>query len=136
MKETLELRFYCFFTIMEDIDNIEEHECAFSRNYFLTNELGVSSGLLLHWDMPLCTCVSFILFLQLLRPQLEELRREMGNKGTDPEAMAEGQRRMQLLFKQHGVTPFTPPQRTYYSRPHVHQLFLCDQEHGRESTVI
>lgn len=46
--------------------------------------------------------------LNLLRPQLEELRQEMGNKGTDPEAMAEGQRRMQLLFKQHGVTPFTP----------------------------
>ncbi|KAG2332036.1 hypothetical protein Bca52824_003216 [Brassica carinata] len=46
--------------------------------------------------------------LNLLRPQLEELRQEMGTKGTDPEAMAEGQRRMQLLFKQHGVTPFTP----------------------------
>ncbi|KAL0853689.1 hypothetical protein Bca101_058841 [Brassica carinata] len=28
------------------------------------------------------------------------------------------------------------PQSTYYSRPHLHQLFLCDQEHGRESTVI
>ncbi|KAF3511080.1 hypothetical protein F2Q69_00002337 [Brassica cretica] len=48
------------------------------------------------------------MFSQLLRPQLEELRQEMGTKGTDPEAMAEGQRRMQLLFKQHGVTPFTP----------------------------
>ncbi|CAN8286081.1 unnamed protein product [Cochlearia groenlandica] len=46
--------------------------------------------------------------LNLMRPQLEELRQEMSNKATDPEAMAEGQRRMQLLFKQHGVTPFTP----------------------------
>ncbi|KAL1191639.1 Mitochondrial inner membrane protein OXA1-like [Cardamine amara subsp. amara] len=46
--------------------------------------------------------------LNLLRPQLEELRKEMSDKAQDPEAMAEGQRRMQLLFKQHGVTPFTP----------------------------
>ncbi|XP_010508013.1 PREDICTED: mitochondrial inner membrane protein OXA1-like [Camelina sativa] len=46
--------------------------------------------------------------LNVLRPQLEELRREMSTKAQDPEAMAEGQRRMQLLFKEHGVTPFTP----------------------------
>ncbi|CAH2057734.1 unnamed protein product [Thlaspi arvense] len=46
--------------------------------------------------------------LNLLRPQLEELRQEMSTKATDQEAMADGQRRMQLLFKQHGVTPFTP----------------------------
>ncbi|ESQ39291.1 hypothetical protein EUTSA_v10001727mg [Eutrema salsugineum] len=46
--------------------------------------------------------------LNALRPQLEELRQEMSTKASDPEAMAEGQRRMQLLFKQHGVTPFTP----------------------------
>ncbi|VVB03506.1 unnamed protein product [Arabis nemorensis] len=46
--------------------------------------------------------------LNILRPQLEELRQEMSTKNTDPEAMAEGQRKMQLLFKQHGVTPLTP----------------------------
>uniref|UniRef100_A0A1J3DRX2 Mitochondrial inner membrane protein OXA1-like n=1 Tax=Noccaea caerulescens TaxID=107243 RepID=A0A1J3DRX2_NOCCA len=46
--------------------------------------------------------------LNFLRPQLEELRQEMSTKSSDPEAMAEGQRRMQLLFKEHGVTPFTP----------------------------
>ncbi|KAL9302992.1 Mitochondrial inner membrane protein OXA1 [Arabidopsis thaliana] len=46
--------------------------------------------------------------LNVLRPQLEELRQEMSTKAQDPEAMAEGQRRMQLLFKEHGVTPFTP----------------------------
>lgn len=40
MKETLELR---FFTTMEDIDNIEEDEFGFSRNYFLAKELGGSS---------------------------------------------------------------------------------------------
>uniref|UniRef100_A0A1J3I038 Mitochondrial inner membrane protein OXA1-like n=1 Tax=Noccaea caerulescens TaxID=107243 RepID=A0A1J3I038_NOCCA len=46
--------------------------------------------------------------LNFLRPQLEELRQEMSTKSSDPEAMAEGQRRMQLLFKEHGVTPLTP----------------------------
>jgi YidC/Oxa1 family membrane protein insertase len=46
--------------------------------------------------------------LNVLRPQLEELRQEMSTKSSEPEAMAEGQRRMQLLFKEHGVTPFTP----------------------------
>ena len=39
-QETLELR---FFTTMEDIDNIEEDEFGFSRNYFLAKELGGSS---------------------------------------------------------------------------------------------
>lgn len=35
---------YCFVqTKMEDIDNIEEDECGFSRNYFLAKELGGAS---------------------------------------------------------------------------------------------
>ncbi|XP_042517451.1 mitochondrial inner membrane protein OXA1-like [Macadamia integrifolia] len=46
--------------------------------------------------------------LNLMRPHLEEIRQQMQVTGMDPNAMAEGQKRMQALFKEYGVTPFTP----------------------------
>lgn len=46
--------------------------------------------------------------LSLLRPKLEEIKQEVSNRGMDPQAVSEGQQRMQALFKEYGVTPFTP----------------------------
>ncbi|XP_010559124.1 PREDICTED: mitochondrial inner membrane protein OXA1-like [Tarenaya hassleriana] len=46
--------------------------------------------------------------LNMMRPRLEEIRQEISSKAMDPEAMAEGQKRMQALFHEYGVTPFTP----------------------------
>ncbi|KAL1532774.1 mitochondrial inner membrane protein OXA1-like [Salvia divinorum] len=44
----------------------------------------------------------------LLQPELEAVRDEMNNKAMDPNAVAEGQTKMNALFKKYGVTPFTP----------------------------
>lgn len=46
--------------------------------------------------------------LTLLRPKLEEIKEEMQNKGMEPAAVADGQKRMQELMGEYGVTPFTP----------------------------
>ncbi|KAM3263171.1 mitochondrial inner membrane protein OXA1 [Capsicum annuum] len=46
--------------------------------------------------------------LTLLRPKLEEIKDEMQNKGMAPAAVADGQKRMQELMREYGVTPFTP----------------------------
>ncbi|KAK4728872.1 hypothetical protein R3W88_021860 [Solanum pinnatisectum] len=46
--------------------------------------------------------------LTLLRPKLEVIKEEMQNKGMEPAAVADGQRRMQELMREYGVTPFTP----------------------------
>ncbi|KAH0643291.1 hypothetical protein KY290_035478 [Solanum tuberosum] len=45
---------------------------------------------------------------RLLRPKLEVIKEEMQNKGMEPAAVADGQRRMQELMREYGVTPFTP----------------------------
>ncbi|KAI3453818.1 hypothetical protein Pfo_010481 [Paulownia fortunei] len=44
----------------------------------------------------------------LLRPRLEEIKEEMQSRDMSPAAVAEGQARMKELFKEYGVTPFTP----------------------------
>uniref|UniRef100_F6HU22 Membrane insertase YidC/Oxa/ALB C-terminal domain-containing protein n=2 Tax=Vitis vinifera TaxID=29760 RepID=F6HU22_VITVI len=46
--------------------------------------------------------------LTLMRPHLEAIREEMQAKGMEPSAVAEGNKRMQQIFKEYGVTPFTP----------------------------
>ncbi|GMJ10979.1 ARABIDOPSIS THALIANA HOMOLOG OF YEAST OXIDASE ASSEMBLY 1 (OXA1) [Hibiscus trionum] len=46
--------------------------------------------------------------MTLMRPRLEQIREHMTSKGGDPQAMAEGQYEMTKLFKEYGVTPFTP----------------------------
>lgn len=46
--------------------------------------------------------------LTLMRPRLEEIKEEMQAKSMEPDAIADGKRRMNELFKEYGVTPFTP----------------------------
>ncbi|XP_042476796.1 mitochondrial inner membrane protein OXA1-like [Macadamia integrifolia] len=46
--------------------------------------------------------------LTLMRPHLEEIKQQMQDTGMEPNAVAEGQKRMQALFKEYGVHPFTP----------------------------
>ncbi|ESQ31726.1 hypothetical protein EUTSA_v10004275mg [Eutrema salsugineum] len=59
--------------------------------------------------------------LSLMRPRLESIREEMQNKGMDPVTMAEGQKKMKNLFKEYGVTPFTPMKGMFIQGP----LFIC-----------
>lgn len=57
----------------------------------------------------------------LLRPKLEAIKEEMQDQGMDPRAVAEGRARMSNLFKEYGVTPFTPLRGLLISGP----VFCC-----------
>ncbi|CAI9112619.1 OLC1v1013088C1 [Oldenlandia corymbosa var. corymbosa] len=57
----------------------------------------------------------------LLRPKLEEIKEEMQNRGMSPTAVAEGQTEMKKLFKEYGVTPFTPLKGLLIQGP----VFIC-----------
>ncbi|KAL1826479.1 hypothetical protein DCAR_0205575 [Daucus carota subsp. sativus] len=46
--------------------------------------------------------------LTLMRPKLEEIKQEMQDRGMSPTAVTEGQQRMGEVFKEYGVTPWTP----------------------------
>ncbi|KAL8103085.1 mitochondrial inner membrane protein OXA1-like [Apium graveolens] len=46
--------------------------------------------------------------ITLMRPKLEEIKQEMQDRGMSPTAVTEGQQRMSQLFKEYGVTPWTP----------------------------
>ncbi|CAH8382831.1 unnamed protein product [Eruca vesicaria subsp. sativa] len=59
--------------------------------------------------------------LSLMRPRLESIREEMQSKGMDHVTMAEGQKKMKNLFKEYGVTPFTPLKGMFIQGP----LFIC-----------
>ncbi|CAG7871329.1 unnamed protein product, partial [Brassica rapa] len=59
--------------------------------------------------------------LSLMKPRLEAIREEMQNKGMDQVTMAEGQKKMKNLFKEYGVTPFTPMKGMLIQGP----LFIC-----------
>ncbi|XP_010484414.1 PREDICTED: mitochondrial inner membrane protein OXA1-like [Camelina sativa] len=59
--------------------------------------------------------------MQLMKPRLESIREEMQNKGMDSVTMAEGQKEMKNLFKEYGVTLFTPMKGMLIQRP----LFIC-----------
>ncbi|KAJ7969729.1 Mitochondrial inner membrane protein OXA1 [Quillaja saponaria] len=61
----------------------------------------------------------------LMRPRLEELKQEMQDKGMDPIAIAEGQTQMQKLFKEHGVSPFTPLKGLFIQGPIFVSFFLA-----------
>lgn len=63
--------------------------------------------------------------LSLLRPQLEEIKQEMQDRGMEPKAVAEGQQRMQALFKEYGVTPFTPLKGLLFQGPVFVSFFLA-----------
>ncbi|XP_010444079.1 PREDICTED: mitochondrial inner membrane protein OXA1 [Camelina sativa] len=59
--------------------------------------------------------------LALMKPRLESIREEMQNKGMDAVTMVEGQKKMKNLFKEYGVTPFTPMKGMLIQGP----LFIC-----------
>ncbi|XP_020552131.1 mitochondrial inner membrane protein OXA1-like isoform X3 [Sesamum indicum] len=61
----------------------------------------------------------------LLRPRLEEIKEEMQSRSTSPDAVAEGQARMKELFKEYGVTPFTPLKGILISGPIFCSFFFA-----------
>ncbi|KAJ7973971.1 Mitochondrial inner membrane protein OXA1 [Quillaja saponaria] len=63
--------------------------------------------------------------LTIMRPRLEELRQEMEKKGMDPVAVAEGQKQMKILFKEYGVSPFTPFKGLFIQGPIFVSFFLA-----------
>lgn len=63
--------------------------------------------------------------LTIMRPQLEAIKLEMQDKGMDPDAMAEGQKRMSELFKKYGVTPWTPLKGLLIQGPVFVSFFLA-----------
>ncbi|CAA6656331.1 unnamed protein product [Spirodela intermedia] len=62
--------------------------------------------------------------LSLMRPHLEEIKEKMQNS-TDPQAIQESQKRMKELFKQHGVTPFTPLKGLFIQGPVFISFYLA-----------
>ncbi|GMH22645.1 hypothetical protein Nepgr_024488 [Nepenthes gracilis] len=63
--------------------------------------------------------------LTLMRPRLEEIKEEMQATGMEPKAVAEGQQRMKELFKEYGVTPFTPLKGIFIQGPIFISFFLA-----------
>lgn len=63
--------------------------------------------------------------LTIMRPHLEEIKQQMEGKTGDPEAIAEGQKQMQKLFKKYGVSPFTPLKGIFISGPIFISFFLA-----------
>ncbi|KZV31763.1 hypothetical protein F511_00567 [Dorcoceras hygrometricum] len=61
----------------------------------------------------------------LLRPRLEEIKEEMQNKDMSPDAVADGRARMKELFKEYGVTPFTPLKGLLISGPIFCSFFFA-----------
>ncbi|KAM7279062.1 hypothetical protein ACFE04_006196 [Oxalis oulophora] len=62
---------------------------------------------------------------QLMRPHLEAIKEEMQDKGMDPMAVAEGQKRMKSLFKEYGVSPLTPLKGLFIQAPIFISFFLA-----------
>ncbi|KAK9274450.1 hypothetical protein L1049_021697 [Liquidambar formosana] len=63
--------------------------------------------------------------LSLMRPHLEEVKQQMEDKGMDPKVMAEGQQRMQELFKEYGVHPLTPLKGLFIQGPVFVSFFFA-----------
>lgn len=63
--------------------------------------------------------------LALMRPQLEEIKQQMQDMAMDPNAVSEGQQKMNALFKQYGVTPFTPLKGLFIQGPIFISFFLA-----------
>ncbi|CAO2820943.1 unnamed protein product [Amaranthus hypochondriacus] len=63
--------------------------------------------------------------LAIMRPRLEEIKEEMQAKGNDPDAVYEGRQKMNLLFKEYGVTPFTPMKGLLIQGPVFISFFLA-----------
>ncbi|PIN09208.1 Inner membrane protein translocase involved in respiratory chain assembly [Handroanthus impetiginosus] len=63
--------------------------------------------------------------LTLLRPKLEAINEEMRNKDMSPNAVSEGQAQMKKLFKEYGVTPFSPMKGILISGPIFCSFFFA-----------
>ncbi|KAL5054272.1 hypothetical protein RYX36_034954 [Vicia faba] len=63
--------------------------------------------------------------LTLMRPRLEEIKEKIDRQTMDPEAVAEGQKEMSKLFKEYGVTPFTPMKGLFIQGPVFISFFLA-----------
>ncbi|XP_073028937.1 mitochondrial inner membrane protein OXA1-like [Primulina eburnea] len=61
----------------------------------------------------------------IIKPQLDEIKKDMENRGMSPEAVAEGRTRMKMLFKESGVTPFTPLKGLLISGPIFCSFFFA-----------
>ncbi|XP_052209901.1 mitochondrial inner membrane protein OXA1-like [Diospyros lotus] len=63
--------------------------------------------------------------LTILRPHLVKIKEEMQDSGMDPKAVADGQQRMQALFKEYGVHPLTPLKGLLFQGPVFVSFFLA-----------
>lgn len=63
--------------------------------------------------------------LTLVRPRLEEIKQQMQDQGMGPATIAEGQKQMQNLFKEYGVSPFTPLKGLFIQGPIFISFFLA-----------
>ncbi|KAJ6992664.1 mitochondrial inner membrane protein OXA1 isoform X2 [Populus alba x Populus x berolinensis] len=63
--------------------------------------------------------------LSILRPHLEEVKQRVDRQVMDPTAVSEGQKEMQKLFKEHGVSPFTPLKGIFIQGPVFISFFLA-----------
>ncbi|KAK1438509.1 hypothetical protein QVD17_04318 [Tagetes erecta] len=65
--------------------------------------------------------------LTILRPELEAIREEMQSRDMSPSAVAEGQEKMKRVFKEHGVSTFTPLKGLLIQGPVFVSFFLAIQ---------
>ncbi|CAH1415442.1 unnamed protein product [Lactuca virosa] len=65
--------------------------------------------------------------LTILRPELEQIKQEMQDRGMSPSAVAEGQEKMKKVFKEHGVSTFTPLKGLFIQGPVFVSFFLAIQ---------
>ncbi|KVH95302.1 Membrane insertase OXA1/ALB3/YidC [Cynara cardunculus var. scolymus] len=63
----------------------------------------------------------------ILRPELEQIKQEMQDKGMSPSAVAEGQAKMKRVFSEHGVSTFTPLKGLFIQGPVFVSFFLAIQ---------
>ncbi|KAL2343997.1 hypothetical protein Fmac_005282 [Flemingia macrophylla] len=63
--------------------------------------------------------------LTLMRPHLEEIKEQMEGMTMDPVAVAKGQQQMKKLFKEYGVSPFTPLKGLFIQGPIFVSFFLA-----------
>ncbi|KAB5551960.1 hypothetical protein DKX38_009271 [Salix brachista] len=61
----------------------------------------------------------------IMRPHLEEVKQRVDRQAMDPTLVSEGQKEMQKLFKEHGVSPFTPLKGLFIQGPVFVSFFLA-----------
>ncbi|OIV92540.1 hypothetical protein TanjilG_02303 [Lupinus angustifolius] len=63
--------------------------------------------------------------LSLMRPKMEAIRERMQEQAMDPAAVADGQKEFKKLFKEYGVSPFTPLKGLFIQGPIFVSFFLA-----------